>query len=109
MDGSDNPMVGGLTRATPENQQERLDNRPESSEAIRQPSRYLRDEEMVHASRRRGGSPVTKRTGPSEIPCRVDNELPLERAISLANPANNGEALLAREGDPVGSRELSAL
>ena len=24
MDGSDNPMVGGLTRATPENQQERL-------------------------------------------------------------------------------------
>ena len=33
-------------------------------------------------------------------------KLPLERAISLANPANNGEALLAREGDPVGSREL---
>ena len=34
------------------------------------------------------------------------NDLPLERAISLANPANNGEALLTREGDPVGSREL---
>jgi hypothetical protein len=29
---------------------------------------------------------------PSEIPCRVD-ELPLERAISLATPANNGETL----------------
>jgi hypothetical protein len=40
----------------------------------------------------------------SEIPCRVD-ELPLERVISPANPANNGESLLAREGDPVGSRE----
>ncbi len=44
-------------------------------------------------------------TGPSEIPCRVDKELPLERAISLANPANNGEALTQRVGDPVGSRE----
>ncbi len=31
--------------------------------------------------------------------------LPLGRAISLANPANNGEPLLDREGDPVGSRE----
>jgi hypothetical protein len=31
-------------------------------------------------------------TASSEIPCRVD-ELPLEGAISLATPANNGETL----------------
>ena len=36
-------------------------------------------------------------TDSSEIPCRVD-ELPLERVISLANPANNGESLLAKRG-----------
>ena len=29
----------------------------------------------------------------SEIPCRVSNDLPPERVISLANPANNGEPL----------------
>ena len=37
------------------------------------------------------------------------NDLPLERAISLANPANNGEALAQRVGDPVGSRERELL
>jgi hypothetical protein len=34
----------------------------------------------------------------SEIPCRVSNDLPLERAISLANPANNGELLASLDG-----------
>jgi hypothetical protein len=29
----------------------------------------------------------------SEIPCRVRHHLPLERAISRVNPANNGESL----------------
>lgn len=93
MDGSDNPNGGWFTRATPENQQET--GNPGSSEAIRQPSRESeRDEEMVHALRRRRGSPSElEETGPSEIPCRVSSNLPLERAISLANPANNGELL----------------
>jgi hypothetical protein len=37
------------------------------------------------------------------------NDLPLGRVISLANPANNGEALAQRAGDPVGSRERELL
>jgi hypothetical protein len=36
-------------------------------------------------------------------------DLPLGRVISLANPANNGEALALRAGDPVGSRERELL
>jgi len=46
---SDNPMAGGAQGATPENQQERLEDPPgsrESSETIRQPS-PSGDEEMV--------------------------------------------------------------
>ena len=35
----------------------------------------------------------------------MDENLPLERAIAQCNPANNGEALARRVGDPVGSRE----
>lgn len=93
--------VVGLTRAIPENPQETA--RAGSSETIRQPSRAIRDDEMVRSLRRR--KEVGRNVRPadenvqlvrslsnriSEIPCRVD-ELPLERAISLANPANNGE------------------
>jgi hypothetical protein len=58
----------------------------ESSEAIRQPT--LRNEELKRWSRLHGDMKEPR----SEIPCRVD-ELPLERAISLATPANNGETL----------------
>jgi hypothetical protein len=52
---------------------------------------------MVHALwRRRDARDQLRRTGrnwQSEIPCRVSVNLPLERAISLEYPANNGEAL----------------
>jgi LAGLIDADG endonuclease len=85
-----------MTRTTPENPQETA--RAGSSEAIRQPSRTY---EMKRWSTPHGdvGVPVRfmLRTGRSEIPCRVERNLPLERAISPATPANNGETLLGDE------------
>ncbi len=58
MNGSDNPMASGMTRATPENQQEteRDPQRPYASHLA-----IKRDEEMVHALRRRRGSPGSPR------------------------------------------------
>ncbi len=101
---SDNPAACGLTRATPENQQEteRDPQRPYASHLD------PRDEEMVHALRRRRECPEElEDTGSSEIPCRVDGNLPHQRVIADANPANNGEAHVL--GNPVGSRELTTL
>ncbi len=89
MDGSDNPMVSGLTRATPENQQERLDSRPESSETIRQPSfdaqkrkRWSgpygdvgRPTEMIGPPRGSRAPQWLSSNRSSEIPCRVSSDL----------------------------------
>ena len=123
-ESSDNPMAGGMTRATPENQQETA-RTVGSSEAIRQPSRTSC--EMKRWSDPYGdvGRPLTsdpliveptpttkshKATAISEIPCRVSNDLPLERAISPANPANNGEPLPRTSGESRGkSRAARAL
>jgi hypothetical protein len=91
---------------TPENQQETA--QAGSSETIRRPSlRINEEEEMVRAPWRHGEVGRNDRSHQpggnriSEIPCRVSNDLPLERAISLANPANNGEPLpLSERGIP---------
>jgi len=103
-----------MTRTTPENPQETA--RAGSSETIRQPSLLPEDEEMVRSLWRcreadRNDRPATREVvhlswsssnsehkecrflARSEIPCRVRHHLPLERAISRVNPANNGESL----------------
>jgi hypothetical protein len=99
-DGSDNSVVCGMTRATPENQQETVNRDPQRPYASHLASK--RDEEMVRTLRRRREAGRNDRSAnhawlvgnrPSEIPCRVSNDLPPERVTSLANPANNGEPL----------------
>jgi hypothetical protein len=91
MDGSDNP-IGGWPRqgATPENQQETAT--AGSSEAIRQPSRS--DNEMKRWSTPYGdvGNASLKKLAERNSLSGRRN-LPLQRAIAEANPANNGEAL----------------
>lgn len=98
-------MVGGLTRATPENQQEtvkqRDPQRPYASHLHPEMKRWSgpcgdvgRAAEMTAPC----CSSEQLVTGSSEIPCRVSmNDLPLGRVISLANPANNGEPLARAE------------
>ncbi len=116
---SDNPVVCGTTRATPDNQQETA--LAGSSEAIRQPSRHsekMRWSEPCGDAGRLANADPPPHTGGhqatdnpdipdmSEIPCRVSYSLPLGGAIPHANPANNGEPLPRshRAGNPVGSR-----
>ena len=89
MDGSDNPNGGWLTRATPENQQETAT--AGSSEAIRQPSRS--ENEMKRWSTPYGdvGDASWKKLAERNSLSGRWN-LPLQRVIAEANPANNGEA-----------------
>jgi hypothetical protein len=100
MSESDNPSGVWLTRATPENQQETVLRDPQRPYASHLASR--RDEEMVRTLRRRRETGRNDRSAnpewlvgnrPSEIPCRVSNDLPHEGVIPRANPANNGEPL----------------
>ena len=106
--GSDNPVVCGTTRATPDNQQETAT--AGSPEAIRQPSRHTTEkmrwsEPCGDAGRLAnanpppdiGGHQVTDNPAipdASEIPCRVSNDLPSEGAIPHANPAITGNPSL---------------
>ena len=116
-DGSDNPVGGwhdkGHTGKPAGNRSSGIlrDHTPAVS--------WIRDEEMVRSLRRRkevgrDDRPASQtRGGPqvtviSEIPCRVD-ELPGERVISHASPANNGETLLVGEGRSRGKSRASAL
>ncbi len=107
---SDNPMVSGSATAAPENQQETA--RAGSSETIRQPSCSVTSE-MKRWSEPCGdaGRPA-ETTGPI-IDTMIGNSsernslsgksnLPLERVISPANPANNGEPRTHSSGESRG-------
>jgi hypothetical protein len=65
--------VGGLTRATPENQQETVKQR----DPQRPYASHLAQSEMKRWSTPHGDVGIQfqmEETGPSEIPCRVSNE-----------------------------------
>ena len=92
MDGSDNPNGGWLTRATPENQQETATRDPQRPYANHLVANE-RDEEMVHALRRRRDMSMLEENGRERNSLSGRRNLPLQRVIAEANPANNGEAL----------------